>query len=253
MCGAPAAAAPGSGGTERGRVPSGGPLDEAVAEAALRRAASVLLGPPGARFYERLPLVRRALLELPAITARRALAGFCDHAATAPERELRTDHAQAFDARRRTLHLLDHTCGDARRRRRVRARIAESYADRGWRVATAERPDHLAVLLEFAACADPERGEWLLVRLRAGLERLHAELVGRSAAVGSPYAPVLEAVCATLPPTGHAGADPGVRRGAVAGRPVAEGPVPDVPRQLGGPRTTGMGGPGAPAARTARY
>ncbi|MFD0804027.1 nitrate reductase molybdenum cofactor assembly chaperone, partial [Streptomonospora algeriensis] len=66
----------------------------------LRRAASVLLGSPDTRFYERLPLVRRALLELPAITARRALADVCDHAAAEPESDPRAHHAQIFGARR---------------------------------------------------------------------------------------------------------------------------------------------------------
>ncbi|WP_084722927.1 nitrate reductase molybdenum cofactor assembly chaperone [Streptomonospora alba] len=192
----------------------------------------MLLGPPDTGFYERLPLVRRALLELPAIAARRALTDVCDHAASEPESDLRAHHTRIFGARRRTLHLLDHIGGDSRRRRRLRARIAEVYARGDWRTVGSERPDHLAVLLEFAARGAPERGERLLARLRPGLERLRAELAGR----GTAYAGVLEAVCATLPPPERAGARVRFAEGRSAqGRSIsgAGGQFAAVPLQAG--------------------
>nr|WP_156000569.1 molecular chaperone TorD family protein [Streptomonospora sp. PA3] len=226
---APGDAAPArSGQAGLGRGPAAVLLDEAAAEAVLRRAASVLLAPPDGRFYERLPLVRRALLDLPAIAARRALAAFCDHAAAEPESALRAHHARTFGPRR-SLHLLDHSGGDARRRRRIRARIADVYAGRGWRIGGAEPPDHLAVVLEFAARADAQRGERLLARLRPGLERLRAALAQR----GTPYAGVLEAVRATLPAPERPAARLVLADGRWGGRAGAG--IPAVPMQARGP------------------
>jgi len=58
-----------------------------------------------------------------------------------------------------------------------------------------ELPDHLPVLLEFAARVDPETGRRLLLEYRAVLELLRRSL----ADAGSPYARVLDAIAATLP------------------------------------------------------
>ncbi|MDT0300811.1 nitrate reductase molybdenum cofactor assembly chaperone [Streptomonospora wellingtoniae] len=216
--------------------------EEAVAEAVVRRSASLLLGPPDGRFFERLPLIRRALLELPAIAARRALTDLCEHAAAVPEAELRAQHARTFDPRRfRTLHLLDHAESDARRRRRVRVRIAGLYADRGWRTTGTEEPDHLAVVLEFAARCDPGRGERLLGRLRPGMERL----IGATADLGTPYARALDAVRATLPPAGRGTAPVARAERAHVGGP--DGAVAALPRQARGPES------GSEAAGAVRF
>jgi nitrate reductase molybdenum cofactor assembly chaperone NarJ/NarW len=59
-----------------------------------------------------------------------------------------------------------------------------------------ELPDHLAVVLEFAATGDARRAETLLAEHRAGVELLRLALEEH----GSPHADVLRAVCATLPP-----------------------------------------------------
>ncbi|GAA4942802.1 hypothetical protein GCM10023224_26650 [Streptomonospora halophila] len=220
----------GYGSPEQAAPGAAGPVDEeALAEAVVRRSASLLLGPPEGRFFERLPLVRRALLELPAISARRSLTDLCDRVAAEPEADLRAQYARAFDTRqRRTLHLLDHADGDARRRRRVRARIAGLYAHRGWRTVGTEEPDHLAVVLEFAARCDPGRGERLLGRLRPGMERLRAAMAG----LGTPYAGVLDAVCATLPPAGPSAAPVALADAVHLGG--ADGTMPAVPRQARG-------------------
>ncbi|MBC7270755.1 MAG: nitrate reductase molybdenum cofactor assembly chaperone, partial [Streptomyces sp.] len=86
------------------------------------------------------------------------------------------------------------------------------YAAAGWRLADDELPDHLAVVLEFAA-AEPGTGHRLLTEHRAGLELLRLALTDD----GSPWAAVLESVAATLP------ALKGDDRAAVA-RLAAEGP-----------------------------
>ncbi|MDA0564747.1 molecular chaperone TorD family protein, partial [Streptomonospora sp. S1-112] len=193
------AAPPGRPDRVRGR-PSADTLDEARCHAVLRQAAAILLGQPDTAFYRRLPLVYRALLELPPSPARRGLAGFCDHAAAEPEADLAAHYARVFDPRgRRALQLTVHTFGghgDVRRRGHALTRIQRVLADHGWSAAGPEPHDHLAVLLEFAARGDAAAGEALLVRFQPGMELLRARLhQDRSA-----YAPVLDAVCATLPP-----------------------------------------------------
>ncbi|WP_067965131.1 nitrate reductase molybdenum cofactor assembly chaperone [Nocardiopsis trehalosi] len=223
------------------------PADPARVCAVLRQAASVLLGYPDEAFFERLPVVYRALLALPDSAPRADLTGFCDHAASTPELELGAHYVATFDLRRRrTLHLTYYTDGDTRRRGHALAEVKAEYAACGWELEAPELPDHLAVLLEFAARGDARRGEALLVRFQPGLELLRAAL----RACGTPYAAVLDAVAATLPAP-HAGHREAVRRLAAAGPPAEEvGLAP-----YGGPVPLGMPGPrpgGAPAAEGAR-
>jgi nitrate reductase delta subunit len=76
-----------------------------------------------------------------------------------------------------------------------------------------ELPDHLCVVLEYAATIDQRLGRRLLLDHRAGLEILRLSL--RESA--SMWAGAVDAVCATLPPLS------GDERSAVR-RLAAEGP-----------------------------
>ncbi|MBB6171853.1 nitrate reductase delta subunit [Nocardiopsis mwathae] len=173
----------------------------ATDRAVLRQAASVLLGYPDSTLRERLPLVRRALAELPPSGAARALDGFCAHAEAAPDLELGAHYVRTFDLRRRrTLHMTFYTDGDTRRRGHALAHVKAVYTGCGWQPDPSELPDHLAVLLEFAARCDAEWGETLLLRFRPGLELLRTALHAHE----TPYAAVLDAVDATLPATAEA-------------------------------------------------
>jgi nitrate reductase delta subunit len=60
---------------------------------------------------------------------------------------------------------------------------------------SAELPDHLTVMLAFAALAGEGRGEALLAEHRPAIELLRLSLHD----LGSPYAHVLDAVAALLP------------------------------------------------------
>ncbi|MFD1852494.1 nitrate reductase molybdenum cofactor assembly chaperone [Kitasatospora cinereorecta] len=117
-------------------------------------------------------------------------------------------------------------------------RLKQTYARAGWRLADDELPDHLAVVLEFAAAAgQPATGLKLLTDHRAGLELLRLAL--RDAR--SPWAELLDSVSATLPPLS------GDQRTAVA-RLASEGPPEEevglapfappeyMPDPTGGPR-----------------
>lgn len=122
---------------------------------------------------------------------------------------LRHDYVETFDlTRRHALHLSYWTEGDTRRRGEVLAAFKQVYRDSGQVVRLdGELPDHLPVVLEFAAVVDPETGTALLQKYRASLELLRIELEDDA----SPWAGAVRAVCATLP-----GASPRTRTEAMA-------------------------------------
>ncbi|MEU5882824.1 nitrate reductase molybdenum cofactor assembly chaperone [Spirillospora sp. NPDC047279] len=160
------------------------------------RAAALLLTYPDQRFYNRRPMLRAVVEELSPSPAARPLAGFLDHAeGTTPVRL----GVQYMEMRRCTsLHLTYHSGLDAEHRLAARTRLADLYRAAEWGQGEGEEPDFLPVVLEFAAhCAD----EWLLLEHRAALERVRSGLVAQC----TPYAALVEAVCATLPePRGNA-------------------------------------------------
>lgn len=177
--------------------------------AVTRQAASVLLGYPDETFFERLPLVARAAAELPRGAVRTALLEFCEHASSTPEPELCRHYAEVFDIRRcHALRMTYYTDGHGP----ALTDIRRVYTEAGWQVPTRELPDHLAVLLEFAARGDSDAGHDLLLRFRPGLERLGAALREH----GTPYVRVVDAASLTLP-------SPGVLDGEPARRLVAQG------------------------------
>ncbi|MCL6522784.1 MAG: nitrate reductase molybdenum cofactor assembly chaperone [Firmicutes bacterium] len=101
-----------------------------------------------------------------------------------------------FDFRAETtLHLTYHRFGDRRVRGTALVALKQVYASAGYAVPEGELPDHLPLLLEFAA-REPALGLALLERLRAPVR-----LVGeRLREAGSPYAAAVEAVLDLLPP-----------------------------------------------------
>lgn len=194
----------------------------------LYAAAAVLLDYPDARVRGALPTVRAALAEqrgpLPRLLEATA-AQIADDAEPVACRR----YVDTFDlSRRHALHLTYWTDGDTRRRGETLGRFKQTYRASGWLVDLGgELPDFLPLVLEFAARVDFAAGRSLLTEYRAGLELLRLEL----AADAPVYAPVLEAVCATLPgpsPTSRAEAM------ALAGPPPAEqvGLEPFDPRLL---------------------
>ena len=164
--------------------------------ATARQVASLLLGYPEQQLLDRLPLLRAAAAPL-----RTELAGplgrVLDHVETTPLERQQADYVETFDLRRRCcLYLTYFTHGDTRKRGMALLQFKHLYTRAGMTLADGELPDHLAVVLEFAALGDAARGERLLHEYRPGLELLRVSLEERR----SPYAGVLQAVCATLPP-----------------------------------------------------
>ncbi|MGN9840868.1 nitrate reductase molybdenum cofactor assembly chaperone [Nonomuraea sp. H19] len=170
----------------------------------LWQAAAHLLAYPDERFWRRLPLIREA--------AEPYFGGFLTLAAELGPGELAAHYVETFDLDRRCcLYLTYYADGDTRRRGASLAALKHRYRNAGWEVMDDELPDFLPVVLEFAAL-DPS-GAALLAEHRVGLELLLAALTARA----SPYAHVIGAVCAALPPLTAA-------QRAAAGRLAAAGP-----------------------------
>jgi nitrate reductase delta subunit len=159
------------------------------------QSASLLLAYPDDGLTERLDIVDEllghvsgpaaALLEqtVAALRAREPMAAAADYVAT-------------FDMRRRcTMYLTYWTAGDTRNRGREMLVFADTYRDAGVEPPRAEAPDHLPVVLEFAATVDPEVGRRLLTEHRVPIDVLRGALSDAK----SPYEHTVAAVCETLP------------------------------------------------------
>lgn len=107
------------------------------------------------------------------------------------------DYVATFDMRRRcTMYLTYWTAGDTRNRGREMLAFATAYREAGVQPPGGEAPDHLTVVLEFAATVDPEVGRRLLDQHRVPIDVLRGALADAE----SPYEPTVAAVCETLPP-----------------------------------------------------
>lgn len=175
--------------------------------------ASLLLGYPDEELYERRPLLRDAVAALPAGVGA-PLRRFLDHLDATDAGALAADYVATFDHRKRCcLYLTYYAYGDTRKRGMALLRFKHAYRAAGLVLDDGELPDHLGVVLEFAATGDAEQGRRLLTEHRAGLELLRLALTE----LGSPWAAVIEAVSATLPP-------PSGRDDEAVARLAAEGP-----------------------------
>lgn len=122
---------------------------------------------------------------------------FLDGTFTMTLDELQRHYVEIFDMRRRcSLFLTSWTHGDTRNRGMALIYFKEKYKDAGIILSDEELPDHLAVVLEFAALVDPLEGNLLLGEHRAPIELIRDAL--RNA--DSLYAHVLDSIVATLPP-----------------------------------------------------
>jgi len=179
------------------------------------QAASLLLAYPDAGQQQRLDLIETAIGDLdPAV--RLPLAAAVDHLRTLPLIEASAQFAEVFDwKRRRTLFLTYYTAGDTRNRGMALLAFSDMYRAAGVIPPARELPDHLAVLLEFAATVDEDSGYDQLRKHRTPIDMLHDGLLRASPI----YAGVIAAVSATLPPATAADLKE-ARRLAMQGPPV---------------------------------
>jgi len=150
---------------------------------------------------------------LPEGPARAALERFLG-AWTGDQTALAARYVETFDLRRRaSLHLTYYAHGDTRERGMALLRLKKLYRAAGLPMESSELPDHLTVMLAFAALAPAGHGEALLAEHRPAIELLRLSLHD----LESPYAHVLDAIATGLPPLSV------TERGEVA-RLAREGP-----------------------------
>ncbi|WP_231619089.1 nitrate reductase molybdenum cofactor assembly chaperone [Nonomuraea sp. SBT364] len=167
-------------------------------ERAVHLTASVLLSYPDERLAEALPLLTETVRGLPRGEPARRLRAFLDHAAATPLGDLAEHYVATFDLKRRcSPYLTYYAYGDTRRRGMALLRFKQAFREAGFEPGTEELPDHLAVVCELSARGATAQAVRLMREHRAGLDLLLEAL----RAEGSPYADVVAAVRATLPPT----------------------------------------------------
>jgi nitrate reductase delta subunit len=128
--------------------------------------------------------------------------------------ELAERYVETFDlAGRCGLYLTYYGLGDRRERGMELVRLRGLYRASGLPQEGDELPDHLPVMLEFAAHAPDDRGERILREHRPALELIRAALHERE----SPWAAVLDALAELL-------GTPSALDRARAVRLAAEGP-----------------------------
>ncbi|MFJ5776426.1 nitrate reductase molybdenum cofactor assembly chaperone [Streptomyces sp. NPDC093094] len=188
--------------------------EETEARALLLRLMSLLLQYPDAELAAAGPELTGAVAGLPPSPAAERLTAFTGWFAGQQPETLEQHYVEMFDLRRRSsLHLTYYLHGDTRRRGMALLTLNQRYRAAGWDTGGGELPDHLPVVLEFAALAGPRAGEGPLRLHRRGLELIHRAL----ADAASPYRHVLAALLTLLPPPTEADR-------AAVDRLVAEGP-----------------------------
>ncbi len=181
------------------------------------QSVSLLLDYPDEEVLGRAELVRSACSGLPEAIGD-SIRAFLRHLGSTPLPELQADYVETFDNRRRcNLFLTYFAHGDTRKRGMALLRFKQTYLRAGFELDDGELPDHLCVVLEFAATIDRDLGRDLMLDHRAGLELLRLSLRDLS----SPWASLIDAVTATLPPLRGDERD-AVRRLAAEGPPEEE-------------------------------
>ena len=95
--------------------------------------------------------------------------------------EASVQYAEVFDwKRRRTLFLTYYTAGDTRNRGMALLAFSDMYRAAGVIPPARELPDHLAVLLEFAATVDEAAGYDQLRKHRTPIDMIHDGLLRAS-------------------------------------------------------------------------
>ncbi|MFF9624787.1 nitrate reductase molybdenum cofactor assembly chaperone [Streptomyces griseosporeus] len=170
---------------------------EARDRALILRLLSLLLQYPDPELTAARAGVSAAVETLHPSPAAAELAAFTAWFAGQEPDALERHYVEMFDLRRRSsLHLTYYLHGDTRRRGMALLTLAQRYRAAGWEVTDGELPDHLPVVLEFAALSGPGAGEAPLRQHRRGLELIRQALEEAR----SPYRHLPAALLSLLPP-----------------------------------------------------
>ncbi|MDO5629251.1 MAG: nitrate reductase molybdenum cofactor assembly chaperone [Mobilicoccus sp.] len=215
---------PGDGTPAAAQVPHGATVVERArgvrvseADRVVYQAVSLLLDYPGEELYAQLGVIRAAVEERLSGRVARLLTEVIDHLEVSDPQVAQARYVETFDLRRRCcLHLSYYAYGDTRRRGMALLDIKQTYQRCGATLSEDELPDHVCVMLDFAASVDPAVGRTLLLDHRPGLELLRISLTEKN----SVYRHLIEAVVATLPAL--AGQDRDTVRSLIASGPPDE-------------------------------
>ncbi|WP_330340252.1 nitrate reductase molybdenum cofactor assembly chaperone [Streptomyces sp. NBC_00557] len=175
--------------------------EEAEARVLLLRLCSLLLQYPDIELTAARPTLTATVEALPPSSASTELAAFTAWFIAQEPDALERHYVEMFDLRRKSsLYLTYYLHGDTRRRGMALLTLANRYKVAGWDIQGGELPDHLPVVLEFAALTGPGTGEAPLRQHRRGLELIHRALTDAE----SPYRHVLAALLSLLPPATEA-------------------------------------------------
>ena len=170
-------------------------LRRAAAAARTYKLCSLLLQYPDEALLAARADVLAAVAALPRGAAASALEEFGAWWSRQDAIELAQHYVETFDLQKRSgLYLTFYGQGDRRERGVALLRLKRMYRAAGLPLEGGELPDYLPVMLEFAAATSGRGGAMVLSEHRAALELLRAALRER----GTPYADVLDAVCATV-------------------------------------------------------
>jgi nitrate reductase delta subunit len=151
---------------------------------------------PDERLVEAQEEIADAIAALPRSPVRDSLDRFGRYLSAGTQLELATTYVETFDLRRHTsLYLTWYLHGDTRKRGMALLRLKRLYAAAGLELDGGELPDYLPLVLEFAALAPDGAGDTLLREHRPSLELLRHGLHDPE----SPYADLLDALCAGMP------------------------------------------------------
>ncbi|WP_310718988.1 nitrate reductase molybdenum cofactor assembly chaperone [Streptomyces lydicus] len=165
------------------------------------RLMSLLLQYPDAELTAAGPALAAAVRALPASPTATELKAFTAWFTGQEPQTSERHYVEMFDLRRKSsLYLTYYLHGDTRRRGMALLTLARRYRAAGWEIGGGELPDHLPVVLEFAALSGPGAGEAPLRQHRRGLELIHRALGDAD----SPYRHLLAALLTLMPPATEA-------------------------------------------------